>query len=208
VGPTLVRNLELFIAIPESIPIILNTMTRNTKKSPLEIANELELKAQRARARAVKAEASSHPILSDIVRAVADANADLILMSRKINGPNSFDNRTEALRLRLAWIEAERDYTVCAMAAAKGLRGDLQTKADMIASQAAKGLRGDLQTKADMIASQIARGEAVNFNLQQFVTDYKVSNIHLETLEVAMNLAENKWREFVNTGELKANAAS
>jgi len=164
-------------------------MTRNTKKSPLEIANELELKAQRARARAVKAEASSHPILSDIVRAVADANADLILMSRKINGPNSFDNRTEALRLRLAWIEAERDYTVCAMAAAKGLRGDLQTK-------------------ADEIASQIARGEAVNFNLQQFVTDYKVSNTHLETLEVAMNLAENKWREFVNTGELKANAAS
>lgn len=164
-------------------------MTRNTKKSPLEIANELELKAQRARARAVKAEASSHPTLSAVIAAVANVNSDLIAMSRKATGPNSFDNRTESLRLRLAWIEAERAYTFCAM-------------------EAAKELRGSLQAKADEIAAALVKGEYVQFDADKFIHEFKMNNLHLDNLEVAMNVAERKWREFTKKDEPKADAAS
>ena len=164
-------------------------MTRNTKKSPLEIANELELKAQRARARAVKAEASSHPVLSAVIAAVANANADLIAMGRKATGPNSFDNRTESLRLRMAWIEAERAYTFCAM-------------------EAAKELRSQLQAKADEIAAALVKGEFVQFDADQFIHEFRLNNLHLDNLEVAMNVAERKWREFTKKDEPKADAAS
>jgi hypothetical protein len=183
------KNPEIPLAIHQKHATILNIMTRNTKKSPLEIANELELKAQRARARAVKAESSSHPILSAVIKAVADANADLIALGRKVSGPNSFDNRTESLRLRLAWIEAERAYT-------------------MVAIEAARDLRGSLQAKADEIASALVKGQPVTFDADAFVHEFKMNSLHLDNLETAMNVAERNWREFTKKDELKADAAS
>jgi len=85
-------------------------MARNSNKTPLEIANELQAKADRAKIRAVQAEAEHNPALAVIQTRMDEINKELNEISRKVNGPNSFDFRLHSLELRRDWVLAERDY--------------------------------------------------------------------------------------------------
>jgi DNA repair exonuclease SbcCD ATPase subunit len=117
----------------------LQTMARRSNKTPQEIAAELQRQADAAKARAALAEVSDNPILAPLQKELDTINRNIAGYSRKISGPQSFANRIEAARLRMAWIEAEQDSVTAANKIANAQREYLQQQINSVAQDIANG---------------------------------------------------------------------
>ena len=154
-------------------------MARNSNKTPLEIANELQAKADRAKIRAVQAEAETNPTLLILKTRIEEINKQLAEISRKLNGPNSFDFRLHSLELRRDWVLAERDYI-------NALHAELKRE------------KASLMDHQGWIAQRIAQGENPTENEARHIVD----NVQMDqdqpvgSLKLAAYDAESKWREF------------
>lgn len=153
-------------------------MARPTSKTPIQLAEEAELRAQRARDRAIKAETASNPLLKPLDDALAQASKDIAACSRKMTGPNSFENRLESIVRHHQFIEAEKDYTI------EYDRNLRERKAYYNAELA-------------NVTRRIAKGENVTADeISDIVSN--VPTADLDRLERALNEASNRWRSFIS----------
>jgi hypothetical protein len=154
-------------------------MARNSNKTPLEIANELQAKADRAKIRAVQAEAEHNPALAVIQTRMDEINKELNEISRKVTGPNSFDFRLHSLELRRDWVLAERDYI-------EARKNDLIRQRNSL-----KDHQGDL-------ASMIAKGDnPTTIQAQNIVSNVNMGqDSKVGILGIVAQDMETKWREF------------
>jgi len=150
-------------------------MTRKTSRTPAEIAQELQARADAAKLRAAKAEAQTSPAiayLNNMVNIATNARNKAKALASKT------DSRIEALDLRKAWILAEHN-----VAQAEIIRRESQIQA--------------LKSQAMAFAEAIANGG----NLTEQDAVDAVESISLENFNDAIvnakriaEAAEKAWR--------------
>jgi chromosome segregation ATPase len=155
----------------------LQTMARRSNKTPQEIAAELQRQADAAKARAALAEVSDNPILAPLQKELDTINRNIAGYSRKISGPQSFANRIEAARLRMAWIEAEQDSVTAA-------------------NKIANAQREYLQQQINSVAQDIANGDAPDAAEVSQIIDNMPKDANLPALMSATEEADAAWRQF------------
>lgn len=164
-------------------------MARPTSKSPRQIAEEAIAAAERAKVRAAKAEAAQNPRMAEIVNTIEGIDKALNGYSRKLKGPNSFENRLKSAELRTAWIRAEQALVTAQDALDRATKDYYQHS---IAGLAVRISAGETITDADMIE--------IGNNVPQ--------DPGILALATACNDAETAWRSFVAQNKGEANAAS
>jgi hypothetical protein len=153
-------------------------MSRKTSKTPTEVAAELRARADRAEARAAQQEHGQNPILAPLFGAQAKLAKDITVESRKFNGPQSFSNRLTALRLRLAWIEAEQRYHASLNDSMRDAKKQLADAIEAYTKALANGETVTADDVAHAVASASYEGDAA--------------------AKARMNDAEARWRGFSN----------
>jgi hypothetical protein len=159
-------------------------MARNTSKTPAQIAQELQARADAAKIRAAKADSEGNPFLSQVQDMIDSTNKRIALYSRKLTGKNSFENRIRSAELRLTWIKAENALTVA--------ENDL-----------AKARKDYLQHSLAGMAIQVADGASMSDeNVQAIVANLPEMEA-LGNLLTTESAAKEAWRNFVaeNGGE-------
>lgn len=78
-------------------------MTRKTSKTPLEIAQELQARADAAKIRAAAAESADHPVVAGINSEIANTTK---LLNKARTEADSASSRLAALEARGEWIKA------------------------------------------------------------------------------------------------------
>jgi hypothetical protein len=157
-------------------------MARPTNKTPIEIAMELQAKADRAKARAAKEMASDNPQMEKLATVLASYNKEIAANSRKLEGPQSFDNRRKGIALRAAWIEAENAMVVAE---------------DLLARERKQYLNDEM----NLLAVRIAAGETVtDSEVDAILND--VPHRDISELILACSNAEAAWRD--HTAAVKA----
>ena len=153
-------------------------MARKSTKTPAEITAELEKKLAAAKLREAMASTQDNPHVARLSSVIDDYSKEINVLSRKLKGPNSFENRLKSADLRTAWIRAEQAMTVAEDAYLRKAKQYVQTS---LAS----------------IGERIGKGEKVS--------DADISDIlnripepdGLADLRVAEMETEAAWREFV-----------
>jgi len=164
-----------------------SNMARPTNKTPIQIAEELQLKADRARARAAVEMASDNPQIAKIADVLASFNKDIAGFSRKLTGPQSFENRLTGVRLRRNWIEAEQ-----------ALVNAENTLAHDIKAYLAKEMQ--------IAAGKVASGETLTDEYVQNVINGMPCDENVSVLADACHAAEMEWRK--HTAEVKVKASA
>lgn len=93
-------------------------MTRKTTKTPLEIAQELQAKADRAKVRAVKSSLETLPVLQPLYDALENQKKGAIEAQRK---QSTIATRLASVEARRNWINAEASYLGLALESSKEL---------------------------------------------------------------------------------------
>ena len=153
-------------------------MARNTSKTPTQIAQELQARADAAKIRAAKSDAAGNPLLAQVQSMIDAENKSIAGFARKLSGKNSFENRVNSAELRLDWIRAEQALTVAQNVNSKATKDYLQHS---MAGLAVRIADGETITQADI--------DAIGENLP--VDSSMASLIEAETN------AKNAWRSFV-----------
>lgn len=163
-------------------------MARPTTKTPAEIAAKLQAAADAAKVRAAKAANAGNPLLVQVETLVNARDKAIIANSRKLKGPNSFENRITAANLRMAWIEAERAEV---------------TAADTLDRQ----VKDYLQQSLASLNIRLSDGENITQADVDEITQNVPTNPELPALIVATQAAETAWRSFSKNlkGEAVAN---
>lgn len=165
-------------------------MARNTSKTPIQIANELQARADAAKARAAISTADGNPVLAQVQAMIDSKNKEIATNARKLSGKNSFEIRECSASLRLDWIRAEAALTV---------------EKDSIDK-----IRKDyLQHSAADLAIRIANGETVSEgDVTTIVANLPYSEVLATLVSVEID-AKTAWRDYVaknggNTQSLEA----
>jgi hypothetical protein len=152
-------------------------MSRTSKKSPQELATELQNRANRLLQRAALESAGSNPEVARIESVLANVGKMIAANSRKLVGPNSFENRKKSAELRLRWIEAEERLVKSEDAALRANR---------------EYLNGELVN----IAAKLAKGETIDSALVDGVLLTLSSGTGDDSLLLETEAAEKNWRDF------------
>ena len=153
-------------------------MARNTSKTPAQIAQELQARADAAKIRAAKSDAAGNPLLAQVQTMVDNENKAIAGFARKLSGKNSFANRITSAELRLDWIRAEQALTVAQNASSKSIKDYLQHS---MAGLAVRIADGETIVQADIDA--IGQNFPVDPNMAALIE--------------AETYAKNAWRAFV-----------
>jgi hypothetical protein len=162
-------------------------MARPSKKTKLEIAQDLAAKAARAMDAAKLAEVEGNPLLKPIVDALDETNREIAGHSRKLTGPQSFENRRRLAALRSTWIEREADYIKAANVLANARRDYFHSEMAETATRIADGT--DIPD-----AEEIAQ-----------IVENAPKDENLPALMLAVSEANAAWRDF--SAGLKAGAS-
>lgn len=116
----------------------IRTMTKNTKTASdkVEAARAALAKAEAGAAREA---AKGNPVIESLIEALDGVNADININSRLLNGPNSFENRLNSIRLRADWIEAQYSLTTGQDELLRAQKLSLQANIDNLAERVANG---------------------------------------------------------------------
>lgn len=155
-------------------------MTRKTSKTPLEIAQELQAKADRAKVRAVKSSLETLPVLQPLYDALENQKKGAIEAQRK---QSTIATRLASVDARAAWIHAEASFLGLALEAHKEVIQYLTQQLSKLALSAADGKE---ITEKDV--SDILNGSTV-------VADHDI----VEKALREMNQAEETWRNIGKT---------
>jgi hypothetical protein len=122
-------------------------MARNSKKSPTEIRLELEARLEAAKLREARVAAQDNPYMSQVQEVYDSYSKDIAALSRSMNGPQSFQNRRDGFRLRLAEIGAGERLALAQDENYRAIREHLKNELSTLAQSIADG--GDV-TQADI----------------------------------------------------------
>jgi argininosuccinate lyase len=111
-------------------------MTRKTSKTPLEIAQELQAKADRAKVRAVKSSLETLPVLQPLYDRLEAEKKAVIEAQRK---QASIATRLASVEARHKWINAEASYLGLALESSKEVIQYLTQQLSKLALSAADG---------------------------------------------------------------------
>lgn len=158
-----------------------------TTKTPAQIREELEAKLARAQQNEAKALASDNPLMAKLNEAINSYSKDINILSRELNGPDSYSNRRKAFQLRLAAVDAGE-------ALANALDADYR---------AAKAyLQGESAKVVELIANG---GEFTDAMLADILDGVPTSD--RSALVEASNNADAAWRKFGEDRRKPAKAA-
>lgn len=159
-------------------------MARPSKKTPEQLVAELETRLANARLRTAKAVAVGNPQVAKVQSVLDSVNKEIADYSRKLVGPNSFENRIKGIALRSAWIEAERNEIVASDTLARSVKDYLQHSMAGLAVRVSNG-----ETIADTDITEI---------LNNVPTDPS-----LPALMQATSDAHTAWKGFTESNKVK-----
>jgi capsule polysaccharide export protein KpsE/RkpR len=161
-------------------------MARKSNKSPQELLKEYEDRANRARIRIVSEEAKKNPTIAKLQTALDSFNKEIAANSRKLAGPNSFDNRIKSAEMRLTWIHAEQEAVIAAEAQAQECRKYLQNQVNDLTLRMSKG-----EQIADETVSEILENMPTDPNVAELVAKAELLNNEWRDAAKAMKEGEN-----------------
>lgn len=163
-------------------------MSRPSSK-PYDVRiREAEQKALRLRMSAAKDAAKSDPMLAKIHALLESFNKDTRRINLILTGNNSADKRLESARLRMAWIQAEKDFTIAE---------------EKNVDRAKKYLTEQINDLSVRIQHGEKIGEAEIMEISRSIPSEDIS-----ALFTACQDAETRWRSYAPTGQAKASNAS
>lgn len=160
-------------------------MARPTTKTPQQLFEEAQKKAEAAKVRLAKATAATNPQIATLNGVLDSYNKDIAAFSRKLVGRNSFANRLRSLELRKAWVEAEQREIVASDAAVRKVKDYVQHS---IAGLSVRIANGETVTDADV---------------QEVMNNLPTSNLY--ELTITTMEAETAWRSFTESIAASAN---
>lgn len=152
-------------------------MGRKSSKTPAELAAELETRARNIRLRAAKEEASTNPHVAALQSVLESTNKEIAEYSRKLVGPNSFENRIRSQELRKVWIEAEKAEVLASDTNARSVKDYLQHSIAELAIMVSEN-------------KEVPSGYVANI-LANVPQDANLAALAIQTIE-----AEKGWRDF------------
>lgn len=159
-------------------------MARPTQKTPEQLIAELETRLANARLRTAKAVAVGNPQVAKVQSVLDSVNKEIADYSRKLVGPNSFENRIKGIALRSAWIEAERN--------------------EIVASDTlARNVKDYLQHSMASLAVRVSEGQAITDGDVQSILDNVPTDPNLPALMQATSDAHTAWKGFTESNKVK-----
>lgn len=159
-------------------------MARPSKKTSAQIAQELETRLANIRLRNAKEVAIGNPQVAKVQSVLDSVSKEIAEYSRKLQGPNSFENRLKGIALRTAWIEAERNEIVASDALSRSVRDYLQH------SMAA-------------LSMAVAAGETITDDQVREILANVPTDTNLPGLMEATSNAHTAWKAFTESNKVK-----
>lgn len=159
-------------------------MARPTKKTPAELIAELETRLLNTRLKAAKSVAADNPQVSKIQSVLDSYTKEITDYSRKLVGPNSFENRLRGIVFRQAWIEAEQAEIVASDRLARSCKDYLQ------------------HSLADM-SMRVSNGETIGDEFVDTVLANVPTDSNLPALMQATTEAHTAWKTFTDANKAK-----
>lgn len=159
-------------------------MARPSKKTPEQLVAELETRLANARLRTAKAVAVGNPQVAKVQSVLDSVNKEIADYSRKLVGPNSFENRIKGIALRSAWIEAERNEIVASDALSRSVKDYLQ-----------HSMAG--------LAIRVSNGEAIADTDITEILNNVPTDPNLPALMQATSDAHTAWKGFTESNKAK-----
>ena len=156
-------------------------MTRKTTKTPLEIAQELQAKADRAKVRAVKSSLETLPVLQPLYDALENQKKGAIECQRK---QSTIATRLATVEARRKWIEAEASYLGLALESSKELIQYYTAQLSKLALKAADGI------------------EITSEDVESIINGASLESEHsllADNAKLEMDRAEETWRNIGKT---------
>ena len=137
-------------------------MARSTK-TPAEMVLELETKLAAAKAKEAATVAAGNPELAGLVQFRDSIKADLLIVGRELNGPQSYDNRRKGFELRLTEIDTGKAYATAQQSVYIARRNYLDTQIGILCEAIASGKEMDVAGEVRNVLRTLPEGP-VNFD--------------------------------------------
>ena len=137
-----------------------------TTKTPAEMVLELETKLAAARAKEAQQVAKGNPELDKLVQFRDSIKADLLIVGRELNGPQSYDNRRKGFELRLTEIDTGKAYATAQQATYIAQRNYLDTQIGILCEAIASGKEMDVASEVQNVLATLPEGPSNISELQ------------------------------------------
>ena len=162
-----------------------------TTKTPAEMVLELETKLAAAKAKEAQQVAKGNPELDKLAQFRDSIKADLLIVGRELNGPQSYDNRRKGFELRLAEIDTGKAYATAQQATYIAQRNYLDTQIGILCEAIASGKEMDVAGEVRNALANLPEGP-----------------VNLDALRVAAETAYNARKAFTASRSAKGSTES